>query len=231
VKLTCYDDFVKILLESGFSLGGGNDGGIYAVVNFDWQQQPKDTPVRWHTGDRETDPWEWRLRVLGERNDIAYSKFFFRKSGYITREWIPFFLAARRQGKTFREQYAEGTLSRLSKRLYEVIEGSEPLPVFRIKRLAGVSKEDWSRADAALIDLQMGMFVTMCGTGRKRNRQGEEYGWETMVYTTAERFWGGEVFEEAMSLRPKEAAQEIRGQVLLLNANADQKKIPRFIYG
>ena len=31
--------------------------------------------------DPETDPWEWRIRVLDERDDIAYAKLFYKKSG------------------------------------------------------------------------------------------------------------------------------------------------------
>ena len=112
-----YDDFCAELLRAGFSLGGGSDKGIYAVVPFDWTQQPAGTAVRWHTGDPETDPWEWRMRVLEERSDIAYAKLFFRTSGYITREWYPYFIAARRQGMTFDELWEDGRLTDLSRRI------------------------------------------------------------------------------------------------------------------
>lgn len=92
-----YNDFVTALLSNGFSVGGGNSEGIYALISWSWDENPPyDTPVRWHTGDPETDPWEWRIRVLDERNDIAYAKLFFNKSGYITKEWYPYFLAVRR---------------------------------------------------------------------------------------------------------------------------------------
>lgn len=48
-------------------MGGGNPKGIYAVVPFDWKASNiAETPVRWHTGNPETDPWEWRMRVLEE---------------------------------------------------------------------------------------------------------------------------------------------------------------------
>ncbi len=43
-------------------------------------------PVKWHCGDQEVDPWEWRMRVLEERTDIAYSKVFRGTSGFITVE-------------------------------------------------------------------------------------------------------------------------------------------------
>ncbi|MCL1849453.1 MAG: hypothetical protein FWF83_07270, partial [Clostridiales bacterium] len=54
-----YNDFVQILLSSGFTMGGGNSEGIYAIVDFDWRQEPGDatgslygkSPIAWHTGD------------------------------------------------------------------------------------------------------------------------------------------------------------------------------------
>ena len=91
-----YDEFITELHRAGFSLGGGSSKGIYAAVPFDWTEQPAGTQVRWHTGEPDTDPWEWRMRVLEERSDIAYAKVFFRGSGYITREWYPFFMSAAR---------------------------------------------------------------------------------------------------------------------------------------
>jgi len=43
-------------------MGGGNSKGIFALIDFDWQTQDAlDTPVRWHCGDPEIDPWEWRF--------------------------------------------------------------------------------------------------------------------------------------------------------------------------
>ena len=35
-NLNNFNDFIEILLASGFSIGGGNDEGIYAIVDYDW---------------------------------------------------------------------------------------------------------------------------------------------------------------------------------------------------
>jgi hypothetical protein len=114
----CYDDFVETLLNAGFSMGGGSADGIYAVIDWGWNEQPPyDTPIAWHTDDPETDPWEWRMRVLDERNDIAYAKVFFKKSGFITKEWYPYFLAVRRSGLSFDEAYENGKISHFAKRI------------------------------------------------------------------------------------------------------------------
>lgn len=75
-----YDDFCGELLCAGFSVAaGGNDEGVFGLLKYGWNDEPHDCAVRWHTGDPGTDPWEWRVRVLKERRDIAYGKVFFAK--------------------------------------------------------------------------------------------------------------------------------------------------------
>ena len=156
VEIYSYGDFVEGLLAAGFALGGSNAESIYTLVPWDWREQPPyDTPVRWHTGDPETDPWEWRMRVLTERDDIAYGKVFFKKSGYITRAWYPYFLAARRQGRTLFEAYEEGQVSREAKRVYEALLAADSLPAHELKRRAGFSSQEKAPFERALTELQM----------------------------------------------------------------------------
>ena len=219
-----YDDFCTQLLSAGFSLGGGSDKGIYAVVPFDWTQQPEDTSVRWHTAD----PWEWRMRVLEERDDIAYAKLFFRGSGYITREWYPYFIAARRQGLTFDEAWEDGKITELSRRIYEAVRDNGRVAMHDIKRLAGLVGETSAHIEKAMTDLQSAMFLTICGRQQKRNAFGELYGWSSTVFCTPEEFWHTDDFGD---IPPEEAADKIRARVLELNPGAQEKKIRKFIYG
>ena len=88
--IACFSDFCSALEEIGFTIAGGNGEGIFTLCDYFTPE------IAWHTEDRERDPWEWRMRVLDERQDIAYAKVFFGKSGYITRAWYPCFLAVRR---------------------------------------------------------------------------------------------------------------------------------------
>jgi len=227
-----YKDFIAVLLDAGFSMGGGNDEGVYSVISWGWNEPPPyETPVRWHTGDAETDPWEWRIRVLDERDDIAYSKLFFKKSGYITKDWYPYFLAVRRNGLDFENAYAEGAISHFAKRIYEVVVAHNILPLHAIKQLAGFAREDKSGFDRALIELQMKMFLTMCGTQQKLSQKGEEYGWSSTVFCTTERFFGGDVFEKAAAIDVETAKRKIAEQVIKLNPSAQEKKINKFIFG
>ena len=174
-NLSNYNDFIDILLTSGFSIGGGNEEGIFAIVDYDWLTVPLGTPIVWHTGDPDTDPWQWRIRVLSERDDIAYSKCFFKKSGYITQEFYPFFLAARRDGRDFDDEYADGLISFYAKRIYDVVRNYGELPLNEIKSLGGFGRDEKSKFDSALTELQMRLYLTICGTRRRMNAKGFEY--------------------------------------------------------
>lgn len=226
-----YKEFCAALLESGFSMGGGSAKGIYAIVPYTWENQDLlDLPVKWHTGDPETDPWEWRMRVLEERSDIAYAKVFFKTSGFITAEWYPRFLAARRGGDTFEDVYESGVISREAKRIYGVLTDFGAVPLHELKRLGGFGREESGAFDRALIDLQMRMFITMSGRAQKRNALGELYGWSSTVFTTPEAFWA----ERGLTLPdidPSEARALIRSRVLALNPAAKERDITRFING
>lgn len=226
-----YDDFITELLKVGFSGAvGGKDDGVCGLFRYGWGAVDESS-LYWHTGDPETDPWEWRMRVLDERDDIAYSKVFFRKAGYITKEWYPYFLSARRGGTTFVEEYADGTLSYFAKRIYEAVASNGRLPLHEIKLIAGFKRDDNSKFDTALTDLQMKLYLTMCGREQKFSQKGEPYGWSSTVFCTTETFWGSEVFDKAADIDEDEAVLAITERVLYLNPSAQESKIRKFVTG
>ena len=227
-----YNDFVTALLDAGFSMSVGGGDGIYSVLPWGWDEPPPySTPVRWHTGDPDTDPWEWRMRVLEERDDVAYAKLFFKKSGFIAREWYPYFLSARRGGLCLEDAYYGGAVSNAAKRVYDAICANGALPLHAIKQIAGLSTEDSSKVDAALNSLQMGMYITICGRQQKLSKQGLEYGWYSTVFTRVEDFWGAEIIDDSERVGNDEAVRAITDRILTLNPSADKKKIARFIQG
>jgi len=232
MKLENYDDFIRILLTSGFSLGGGKAEGIFSIVNHDWYAPNPLDPIQWHTGDIQTDPWEWRYRVLKEHNDIAYSKPFFKKSGFITEAFYPYFLRLRRTDADFEAAYFNGKISHIAKRIYDVVQDNPELQSHEIKRMAGFDKTEKSKFDAAVVELQMGLYITISGASKKRSVRGEEFGWDVSELSTTEYFWRhSDVFARASACTEAEAFEEIRVRVLDLNPLADEKKIYKFAYG
>ena len=224
--VNCYEEFCEELLKSGFSMGGGNAKGIYAVIPFDWKTTIPDCSVVWHTGNPETDPWEWRMRVLEEREDIAYGKLFFGAAGYITKEWYPYFLVVRRKGLTFDEWYYEGNASLLEKKIYDFIEQNEHMALHDLKRECEITKENAAQFDKALTNLQKKLFITMCDRRQRVSSLGKPYGWNSTVFTTVEKFWGEDLTAD---ISYDEAYAKIREQIICLNPNAKEKDIKKFI--
>lgn len=230
--INCFDDFTYALREAGFSIGGGNNENVFTLLNHSINDSYYlSSDIQWHTDNPETDPWEWRMRVLKECDDIAYSKVFFRKSGYITKEWYPYFYHIRRNGKSFEDEYYEGKISSYAKRVYDVIHEHGSLPFHEIKQFAGFTREDKSKFEQALVELQMRMYITMCGRQQKISQKGIEYGWSSTVFCIVEDFFDKSVFEKADKLTMDEAVEKIKAQVYKLNPTADAKKLNKFIMG
>jgi len=96
---------------------------------------------------------------------------------------------------------------------------------------AGFSRDEKSRFDSAVTELQMRLYITACGEQQKLSQKGELYSWPSSVFCTTERFWGEAVFNAAAQISAKEAASRITEQVCRLNPSADKRKIERFIRG
>ena len=171
------------------------------------------------------------MRVLEDRDDISYAKVFFQRSGYITRAWAPAFLAARRDGATFDDAYEDGKMSHAAKRVYDVVRAGGALPVHIIRQEAGFGKEEKSRFERAIVELQMRMYITVSGRQQKRSNRGEEYGWASAVYCTTEAFWGEAVCAEAAAIPGTEAAERIAARVRTLNPDVEAKRLAKFIRG
>lgn len=142
-----FNDFLDNLYQAGMSMGGERDEGVFGLCSFFGKE------ICWHMENPDTDPWEWRMRVLHERKDIAYGKFFFKKSGYVTEEWYPYFYRIRRGNRELEEEYAEGNISRYAKRIYDLLLEYRELPLHLLKQYGGFSREDKSKFDSAVTEL------------------------------------------------------------------------------
>lgn len=223
--IACYADFVSRLLETGFTIGGENGEGVFTLAD------EFGSNICWHTEDAETDPWEWRMRVLQERDDIAYGRAFFGKSSYITKEWYPYFLAVRRAILPLDEAYEAGRVSRHAKIIYHAIADNGAVPTHALRGLCGFGPEDKAKTERALTELQGKLYITMCGNQQKISRSGTLYGWSSTMFCTAETFWGGDVFAQARKMGKEEAAARISERIYEMNPAAQEKKVQKFIFG
>lgn len=63
--------------------------------------------------------------------------------------------------------YEDGLMSIYAKQIYELFNEDSILAVHEIKAMAGFTKELNSRHESAMMELQMGMFITVNGTKQK----------------------------------------------------------------
>ena len=143
----------------------------------------------------------------------------------------PYFLAARRGGETLEDAWQDGRISRPAKLIYDTVGDHGALPLHAIKGLAGFGREEKSQFDQALVQMQMGMYLTLCGRQQKISPKGGAYGWSSTVFCTTELFWGQDVFDSASKLDREEAIRAITQRVYQLNPAASLKKIQKFIAG
>lgn len=225
LKFTTFDEFVNTVRRIGFLPGGfpWSENGALSVHSL------ADPGVMWHSGIPDLDPWMWRIRVLTDCEDIAYGKVFGGKSGYITREWYPTFIAARRRADTLDEAWEDGKISRTSKLVYDALRDVPALSTFDLKAAAGLNREKKSVYERALTDLQMSLYITYCGEAQKISRAGEPYGWPGAVFCTVENFFPG-VEEEAAEIDPDEAAERIAERVWDILPWVDDKEIKALIH-
>ena len=95
-----------------------------------------------------------------------------------------------------------------------------------MKRECEISKESAGRFERALTNLQKNLFLTMCGRSQKLSCSGEPYGWNSTVFTTVEEFWGEDL---TLNITADAAYEKIRERILLLNPDAKEKDIKKFI--
>jgi len=222
-KITEYRDFVSIVEDMGFMPLSNN---CINFISLDGSSGLTESDL-WHT-NLPSDPWMWRVQIVQEHK-AAYAKLFHKKPGFISLEWYPKFLAARRKGRTFEEMYSEGFLSNDAKKIYTLFEANEILAVHEIKSMAGFTKELNSKYESAMCELQMGMFITVNGTKQKISAKGEEYGWPATAYSTVETWAGDKLIEKAKGIKPKDAMDEILQRIKEITPHAESAKIKRFL--
>ena len=77
-------------------------------------------PHCWWCDDERVDPWRWR-EIIARRGKIAYGKFFDKKAGFISLEWLPYFVNARRDGYDFDSAWEDGRVSRREKVIMDLL--------------------------------------------------------------------------------------------------------------
>ncbi len=192
----------------------------------------------WWTGDRATDPWEWREEIAAG-HAVAYGKFFDGRAGFISPEWLPRFANARRDGWDFDGKWQSGAASHREKAVMQFFVDPESedelqftgaaIPSTELKRLAGFGKGGEKNYPGILTGLQMQLYLVIAGFRRRRNKRGEEYGMAVSLMMVPESLWGYDLMTSAYSEEPADSWRAIFDHARAQCPGADEAALMKLI--
>lgn len=173
--------------------------------------EKRTVPEFWWLDDAERDPWIWR-EVIARSGRVAYGKFFDKKAGFISKEWLPYFVNYRRDGYDFDALWDDEKASRRQKKIMDLFSDDTvagEMYSFEIKRQAGFGKEGDKNFEGTITDLMMKTYLCMSDFRRKKNKKGVEYGWNVAVYATPEHIFGQERVTSAYKEAPETSRERL----------------------
>ena len=185
--------------------------------------------AQWHTGDPDTDPWQWRERAAAERR-AAVGNVLGGRKGFIAPALYPLLFAASRPSRPLEERYADGLVPRMQQRALALFVPGEPLSTFELRaQLVGSKKEELSKMFRALEALMREFYITVCGSKRKTNALGQPYAWPAVNYALAEE-WHGDWLAAAPLLPQEEAREAVLTHCARMGAQGSEATLRRVLW-
>lgn len=203
-RIRTWRELISWINEVGFLPLFAND-----VEGFSAEERV--SPNFWWTNDPERDPWLWR-EYIARSHDVAYGKFFDKKAGFISVEWLPYFANYRRDGYDFDARWQDGLANIREKNIMDffTIEDADGEMVWKteeilsadLKKLAGFGKEGLKNYPGIVTGLQMNLYLVVADFRRRRNKRGGEYGMPVSVMFPPETIWGYDTVTSAYRESP-----------------------------
>lgn len=194
-------ELVEYVKEIGFLPLFRNDIPGFSV-------EERTVPYHWWSDDPKRDPWLWR-EIIADSGEVAYGKFFDKKAGFVSLEWLPYFANVRRDGYDFDALWDDEKANIREKKIMDVFSDGEERYSFELKQLAGFGKGGEKNFEGTVTALQMKTYLVLRAFRQRRNKAGEPYGWPIAVYTTPENRWGYELVSSAYSEDPEVSRERI----------------------
>lgn len=180
----------------------------------------------WWTEDEQNDPWEWR-RLLAAGGRVAYGKFFDKKAGFLSLQWLPIFANARRDGYDFDARWDDEKASLRQKKIMDLFESGEEYLSCDLKQKAGFGNGGEKNFEGVLTSLQMELYLCVSDFRQRLNKRGEPFGWAIAAYARPEDLWGRDTVTAAYGEAPEICRQRIAEQMRRLYPNASEKQIAK----
>lgn len=221
LRIRTWQELINYINEVGFLPLFKNE-----VEGFSAEEHTSD--LFWWSGDPEQDPWYWR-EIIARSGQVAYGKFFNKKAGFISLEWLPVFANYRRDGYDYDAAWDDGLLNVRAKKIMDLFEDHEELAGHEIRKLAGFGKGGEKNFSGVITDLQMQTYLVMTDFRLRKNKKGQEYGWPVAVYRKPESVWGYEAAAGCYSEDPKVSKERIVNRMKAIFPEAGEKEILKVI--
>jgi hypothetical protein len=220
--LKTYSDFLAYMDETGvMAFSGKFLEGFPKLGSLT-------APFQWHTGDEDTDPWQWKDRAAAEKH-LAFGNIVGGHKGFISQKLYPLFYSACRPDGTIEERYRSGYVKKTVLDVYQLFESGNSLDTGDIRKQMGVTKKDGASAvDGAIVTLQKEFYITVCGNRRKVSFDGLEYGWPANTYCLVDS-WAGDWLKEPL-LSTAEARAKILAHCAAMDNSIDIEQVERLLF-
>ena len=223
--LTHYQELIDLVEALGFLVMSEMTPGLPSLASL----TRKDS---WHTGDPDTDPWQWKDRASSEKK-LAYGCILNGQKGFIAERCYSAFYIIYHPHEPMQVRRAEGLIDQTTWLLWNQFEKHGALSTFEVRRLMAGESQQTSRVDSRLQALQASFYITGAGNARKISRAGQEYGWPAMRYQRVEE-WAPETWlSDARGLRSKEAWEIIleagEAAAATVNGHLDRDNLARVL--
>ncbi|MBQ7247089.1 MAG: hypothetical protein IJS22_03245 [Lachnospiraceae bacterium] len=194
--------------------------------------------ANWWSGDADSDPWEWR-EIIAADHRVAYGKFFDKKAGFISLEWLPYFANFRRDGYDFDARWDDGMANRREKKIMDfyisedkrgdTVYSHELILSTELKHMAGFGNGGEKNFPGILTGLQMQTYLVISQFQRRESKGGSEYGMPVSVMLTPEAIWGREAVTSAYGESVRTSWERISNRIKDFYPHAKEKDIIKLI--
>jgi hypothetical protein len=173
--LKTYADFLKRVETAGFLPLSPLLPGLPSLSD-------ETSKASWHTGDPETDPWQWKDRAAAEKH-MAYGCVLNGQKGFIAPRLYASFFAACHPMPAMPDRWETGEIPQAVWDVWQLFEKKPALSTSDIRKQLGVTqKQGGSRVDAALVRMQQEFYITVAGNRRKISKEGQPFGWPSSFF-------------------------------------------------
>ncbi len=193
-------------------------------------------------GDNEQgNAWEWKGPIISHWQ-CAYGKFFHRKAGYVSLDWLPDFMNWRRLHYPLVEQGAD------AQHILEVLKENESMLSKELKVASGFSlsrkhrkinpadpnttiidRKNGPTFDSLIAGLQMGTYVCIADFEYQISKKGEPYGWGVARYCTPEAMYEFDYRKAVSGRSPYQSRERIMRHIEKLFPDVSKHQIGKVI--